>query len=261
MLERDQVQQFQTGVKPEYVIDFKELKEYEKKEPRLDAQYYLGKGLVLARKWYFKEAITAFSQGLSLEPFNALLYRHRGHRYISIRHFEEAVADFELSVRLDPKNWDSWYHLGLAHYLTNDFERANMAYQRCLAMTTSDAKLVAIADWAWMTLKKLGRHKEAAEILTRINENMEVGENIHYHRRLLMYKGLINPAEVLNLTTEYDPEITLATVGYGLGNYYLLQGQKEEAINVYKKVLESPQWPAFGYIAAEVDIASLNYNE
>ena len=154
MSERSHVQEFQTGGKPEYVIDFEELQEYELKESKLDAQYFMGKGLVLARKWYFKEAITAFSKGLALEPFNALLYRHRGHRYISIRQFEEAAADFELSIRLDPANWDSWYHLGLAHYLSKDFARANMAYQRCLALTTSDAKLVAIADWTWMILKK-----------------------------------------------------------------------------------------------------------
>ena len=37
-------------------------------------------GLALAGSWRYQQAIDAYSEGLVRDPFNALLYRHRGHR-------------------------------------------------------------------------------------------------------------------------------------------------------------------------------------
>jgi tetratricopeptide (TPR) repeat protein len=252
------IKEMQINKKPDYKVDFEELKNYEMKEPSLTSEYFKGKGLVLARKMFFKEAILEFSKAIAMDPFNGLLYRHRGHRYISTRRFEEAAADFELSVRLDPTNWDSWYHLGLAYYLLRDYSKAKAAYLQCLSMTKADELWVAIADWLYMTYKKLGEDDAAIKLLEPLKEGMEVGENVHYYSRLLMYKGILTPDAILDIKTDYDPDITLATVGYGLGNYYLMNGNKEEAIKIFKKVMKCPQWPAFGYIASEVELTVLN---
>ena len=43
----------------------------------------------------FSEAIDTFTQGIGKHPGDARLYRHRGHRYITVRRFAEAQADFE----------------------------------------------------------------------------------------------------------------------------------------------------------------------
>ena len=79
----------------------------------LSTELWMKKGLELAKQMHFKEAIEAYSIGLSHNPFHALTLRHRGHRLISTYRFEEAAFDFELSSRLDPSNWDTWYHLCL----------------------------------------------------------------------------------------------------------------------------------------------------
>ena len=39
----------------------------------------------------YREAIETFSRGLKIAPNNALLYRWRGHRYLSTRQFDRAV--------------------------------------------------------------------------------------------------------------------------------------------------------------------------
>ena len=41
-----------------------------------------------------------FSKGIALYPDNPKFYRHRGHRYISIRQFAKAQADFEKAAQL-----------------------------------------------------------------------------------------------------------------------------------------------------------------
>src|SRR5437867_11079160 len=41
----------------------------------------------------YREAIETFTRGLAIAPNNALLYRWRGHRYLSVREFDKAMAD------------------------------------------------------------------------------------------------------------------------------------------------------------------------
>lgn len=211
-------------------------------------------GLALAGSWRYQQAIDAYSEGLYRDPFNALLYRHRGHRFISTRRFEAAAADLELSTRLDPGNWDTWYHLGLAYYLLGNFDRAESAYLKCYELTQEDddGSLVAVSDWLWMTLMRQGKEDKASLILEKIHADMVVGENTSYHRRLIMYKGLLNPG---NLISEDAADLEIATYGYGVGNYYLVTGRKEEALDTFQKVVSGSYWPAFGFIAAEAELA------
>ena len=210
-------------------------------------------GIALAGSWHYQQAIDAYSRGMQNDPFAALLYRHRGHRFISTRRFDAAAADLELSSRLDPTNWDTWYHLGLAHYLRGDFAAAETAYRRCLDLATDDGALVAVSDWLWMTLARRGDRAGAEALLTAIHPDMQVGENGSYHRRLLMYKGLLQPAELLDLSGATDLDV--ATIGYGVGNYHLVMGNEREASAIFRRVVSGPYWPAFGFIAAEAELA------
>ena len=48
----------------------------------------------------FKRAIEIYSEGLLTHPDSSRLYRHRGHRYISIRAFDSAISDYEIAATL-----------------------------------------------------------------------------------------------------------------------------------------------------------------
>jgi len=219
-----------------------------------NCELWMEKGLALAKQMLFREAIEAFSIGLSYCPFHALTYRHRGHRLISIRRFSEAAADFEISSRIDPSNWDTWYHLGLSYYLLGQYERAARTYKTCYEMSNGTPELVAVADWYWMTLMRLGRKEEADKLLENISENTDAGENTSYLRRLLMYKGIIKPEELIDYEGAAIIDLEIATQGYGLSNYYYLQGDIEKSNKALKMVLEHDRmWSAFGYLAAGVD--------
>lgn len=45
-------------------------------------------------------AVSLFSEGIENAPDDARLYRHRGHRYLTIRRYEDAVADLERAAQL-----------------------------------------------------------------------------------------------------------------------------------------------------------------
>ncbi len=238
--------------------DVKKVEAQIEKDPH-NPDLWMEKGLALSKQMLFREAIEAFSMGLTYNPFHALIYRHRGHRLLSIRRFHEAAFDLELSSRLDPGNWDTWYHLGLAYYLLKDYGRAEQAYKRCLDLTDrNEDTLVAVVDWYWMTLMRLGKKQEANELIGLVTEDTEPGENLSYKKRVLMYKGMIKPEELIEFEGADYPDLELATQGYGVANYYRQIGEKDKALALYRKIIEHDTfWSAFGYLAALVDLAEM----
>jgi hypothetical protein len=47
-----------------------------------------------------------------------------------------------------------------------------------------------------------------------------------------------------------------AAVGYGVGNWYLYGGEPESARRTFQQIVDArDQWAAFGYIAAEAELA------
>jgi hypothetical protein len=116
----------------------------------------------------------------------------------------------------------------------------------------NDDMLVATTDWLYMTLRRLHRDEDARKALEPIREKMDILENGAYHARLLMYKGVRSPESVLNLNTADDVQI--ATQGYGVGNWYLVNGDRGKAREVFERVVSGRAWPAFGFIAAEAEL-------
>jgi tetratricopeptide (TPR) repeat protein len=249
--------------------------EYAKQPQSEDAIVWLGRRQ--AYLWRYRDAIDTYSKGLSLHPRSYRLYRHRGHRYITVRELDRAVADLERAAALiadvpdevepdgapnkygkprSTSHSNIWYHLGLAYYLKGDFTSALRAYQHCMRFSTNDDMRVATLDWLYMTYRRLGRHGAAKLLLDQVTEKMEILENDSYHRRLLMYKGLVRPEQLLDTANADD--LTIATQGYGVGNWYLVEGDRAKARQIFERVVQGRQWAAFGYIAAEVELRSLS---
>lgn len=237
----------------------------------VDALIWVGRRQ--AYLWRFQDSLATFSKAIVMAPSNPRPYRHRGHRHITVRQFDRAVADFEKGASLikgmpdeiepdgapnptgKPRStlhFNMWYHLGLSHYLTGNYAKALDAYNECMKVSTNDDSIVATTDWMWMTLMRLNRPAEAAKVLGRITPKMEILENGSYHRRLLMYKGLEKPEALLDPTNADD--LTIATQGYGVGNYYYVNGDKARARQIFERVVAGRQWNAFGFIAAEADL-------
>lgn len=242
-----------------------------------DADTIIWMGRRLGYLSRFREAIDVFTRGVVKFPGDARLLRHRAHRYISTRQFDKAIVDFERAAKLMAQRPDEgepdgapgrrpspsatlkfniYYHLGLAHYVKGDFAKALPAYRECMKYSTdNDDSLVATSDWLYMTLRRLGQKEEAQKVLGPIREGMDVLDNGAYYNRLLLYKGLRSPEDLLG-SDEKDP-LQIATQGYGIGNFFLVGGEPDRARAIFKQVVGSSQWSAFGFIAAEADLARM----
>lgn len=246
------------------------------RRPTADALIWVGRRTAYLGR--YTDAIAIFSTGLAKYGGDPRLYRHRGHRYITIRHFDRAIGDLLYAAQLvrgkpdqvepdgqpNPRNIPTstlqsniWYHLGLAYYLKGDFRRALSAYRACLAVSKNDDMQVATRHWLYMTLRRMGRSDEAAEVLFPIRRDMNVIENQAYLRLLLLYQGKLSP-DSLGAGGDADQALQDATVGYGLGNWHWYNGRKDVALRIWRKILETGPWASFGYIAAEAEIARNN---
>lgn len=241
-----------------------------------NAENIIWYGRRLAYLGNYKEAIDIYTRGIALYPTNARFYRHRGHRYITLRCFDKAIADLKKATELivdqideveqdgmpNPSNTPTstlfsniWYHLGLAYYLKGDHKNALIAYQRCLDAADNNDMIVATLNWLNNTLRKSGKNSEADKKLQNLEENKELAENQDYYDILMMYKTGDESKLVEKIQNQQT--ISSSTLGYGLGNYYLMKGQKQKAKEIFEKVVAGNQWSGFGFIAAEAELARM----
>lgn len=225
--------------------------------------------------WRMNEAVNTYTQALERWPDNAALYRHRGHRYISLREFDRAVRDLERAAKLmenkpdEPETSGSqpegaaavpgtlkqniYYHLGVAHFLRGAYEDALAAFRKCYEFAPNHPdNITGAVDWIYMCLCRLGREAEAAEWLAKVDPAWTMIESGGYHRRVMVYKGVNPPESLLNREGRSDTDA--ATELFGLANWHLCHGRQAEATALFKKIVELPAWPAFGFIGAEMEL-------
>lgn len=226
-------------------------------------------GRFIAYKGDYTDAIALYSKGIAKFPTDARLYRHRGHRYITIREFDKAIKDYERAVQLirgapneiEPDGMPNaqnipistlhgniYYHLGLAHYLNWDLEKALEAYQKCLKTSDKSDNIVSATHWIYMILRLLDREEEAKKYLEPINTEMEIIENFAYYQLCLFYKEQMSLSELEKKISETPGS---DGIKYGIANWYFYKGNKEIAKDKLEELNHQKSWNSFGYIAAE----------
>ncbi len=229
-------------------------------------QAYLGR---------YRDAIETFSEGIRAHPEDPRMYRHRGHRWITVRELDSAIADFRRGVELiagtedevEPDglpnargiptstlHFNIWYHLGLAHYLRGELDDALVAYEACMRVSTNPDARAATSYWLYLTLRRLGRDEAAAAVLEPFGPDYEVIENQAYLDLLRLFRGERTPGEILGPAGE-EPTLEGTTGAYGVGAWHLVNGRQDEALDIFRRVVAArDQWAAFGYVAAEAEL-------
>jgi tetratricopeptide (TPR) repeat protein len=222
----------------------------------------------------YRGAIEMFSEGIERFPDDPRMYRHRGHRYISIREFDRAIADLEtaagliegtenevepdgapnaLNIPVSSLHGNIWYHLGLAYYLKQDWDNAYRAYKAGFDAGRNDDNRVSTTHWLYSILRRKGDPDAAEAVLDAISADMNIIENFSYHNLCRFYKGELTLAELMG---ESDGSPAGAAVVYGAANWHYYNGQTDKADEMLEALLDTPGWASFGYIAAEADLAA-----
>ncbi|MDA0330233.1 MAG: hypothetical protein O2958_14665 [Gemmatimonadetes bacterium] len=266
------------AVRAVYLERFREAEDALVARPE-DADALVWMGRRTAYLGRYRAALDIYGHAMTLHPDDARLYRHRGHRYLSVREPDNAIADFERAVALtaglpdvvEPDGlpnamniptstlqFNIWYHLALAHYVKGDFEEALAAQRSCLAVSAHPDSVVATSYWLYMTLRRLGMDAEASALLDDISEEMAIIESTAYLDLLLLFKGQRTLEDLVGPSGS-DATLQSTTTAYGAGVYHLLNDRPEDARAIWERILTGRnQWSAFGYIAAEAEVARMS---
>ena len=258
----------------EYEAKLTEARKNAETDPTADNLIWLGRRI--AYLGHYKDAIKVFTEGTEKFPDDARFLRHRGHRLITLRCFDPAIEDLNRAAKLIKGKPDEiepdglpnarniptstlqsniWYHLGLAHYLKGDFKSALKAYREAEKVSTNPDMLVATTHWLYMTLRRLGREKEAAQIVVTIKPDLDVIENGDYYKLIRLYQGKTTADELLKEIGNETNGLSKASIGYGLGNWFLYNGRRDEAEKIFRQIILGNQWASFGHIAAETELS------
>lgn len=266
--------QLSTKVRQEFEANLVDARINLTRENNTDNLIWLGRRTAYLGR--YKEAIQILTTGVEAYPDDARVFRHRGHRYITIRCFDLAIADLKQAAKLTRGKPDEiepdglpnarniptstlqsniWYHLGLAYYLKGNFKDAVLAYREAERVSKNPDMLVATTHWLYMTLRRLGREQEATDALLSIKPNVEVIENADYLKLVRLYQGQLKPSDLMReISSSNTNTLSNASVGYGLGNWYLYGRQKADAEKIFRQITSGNQWASFGFIAAEVEL-------
>jgi len=245
---------------------------WDKDRANADALIWVGRRTAYLGR--YREAIAIFTDGIARHPGDPRMYRHRGHRYLTVREIDRAIADLETAAELMAGRPDEvepdglpnarnvptgtlhsnvWYHLALGYYLKGDFDRAADTWTRARDSVDNADNLVAASHWLYLSLRRAGRHDEAAAVLRPITADLDVIENAEYHELLLMYQGQRSPEALLAAAGEDSGG---SATRYGVSAWYLVSGRRDEAESLWNGILAGSDWPSFGHLAAEAEVAA-----
>jgi tetratricopeptide (TPR) repeat protein len=241
-----------------------------------DALIWVGRRLGYLGR--YREAIAVFRDGTLRFPADARMYRHLGHRYLSVREFRNAILALRRAEKLMEGRPDEvepdgqpnarnipigslqsnvWYHLALAYYLEGDWNNAAATARSGIRVSSNPDRLVSQTHWLYMALRRAGKTAEAQAALAPIRDDFDIIENQSYYRLVRLYRTGIPSAVVDSVLGIGATNPSDASFAYGVANWVLYNGDTTRAVRTFERLMSGGSWASFGYIAAEADVARL----
>jgi len=238
-----------------------------------DAENIIWLGRRTAYLGQYREAVGIFSEGIEKHPDDPRMYRHRGHRYLTLRMLDQAADDFikaaelmqDMDDQIEPDGLPNelnqptstlksnvFYHHGLVEYLRADFSAAIELYEKALDLDLTNDMRIATLYWYYMALKRNGNDDSAGAAIADITPDIEIIENDAYLNLLLVFNGVFDSDRFID---SGDDPLQNVTIGYGIGNWHYINGRQDRAYEIWQDIYDQRNWPAFGYIAAEAELA------
>ena len=206
-----------------------------------------------ATKFYqnnnYKEAIICFEKVIDLYPMimTANNYSDLGSAYFQIKKYSRVIDSYKKALVLDSlfeshlsytSNIKSLYfNLGFSYYAIKDFQNAIIALKKSLKfdnLEPNSGTIYFLIGQVYFELKDYVNSINSYQISLQCSNANE--KTIIYNSLGVAYSGqgdYVNAIKVLEFVNKIDPNS--ARPYYNLGNAYILEGNKNKAIKVFKK--------------------------
>ena len=203
-----------------------------------DVQGYLQSGISAQMENKLDDAITYYSEVISLQPDSSILaktHAARGSIYANKREYDLAIADWTKAIELAPEDADVYNSRGVAYTEKSDFAAAVEDFNKVIELDPEDAGAYCNRGIAYAGQSDFG------SAIADYNKAIELDpENVYaYNNRGVAYT---DQSDFGSAITDYNKAIELdpkdAGAYYNRGVAYAGQSDFDSAIADYSKAIE-----------------------
>ncbi len=118
------------------------------------------KGDLLMTENRYAEAISAYSESTTLDPYNSIAWNKMGNAYRAAGRNDDALSAFQKAVKLDPYYTKAWDNIGDVQALLGNYSDAVKTYDRAIATNPNDLYALVARG---VNLQVLGKETEAKD--------------------------------------------------------------------------------------------------
>lgn len=195
---------------------------------------YYQRGLIYAYQNETELAIRDFKEAAALDLANADLYHNLGLTLANEGYYEQALENYNRALRLEPDNVDILHNRGLARAALRQYPEALDDFSRALELDPQNA---ATYNYRGSVYANDRDYRPAVNDFT-LAIQLNPDEPTYYHNRgiVYMHQGLLDQAiEDFNQAARLNPDDP--TLYNNRGNAYFRQGEYLRAVEDYNQAL------------------------
>ncbi|OHC74462.1 MAG: hypothetical protein A3G18_11245 [Rhodospirillales bacterium RIFCSPLOWO2_12_FULL_58_28] len=219
------------------------------------AEAYLGRGWTQEAKGNHEQAIDNFSRALQASPSYGEAFFGRGWVHEQLGRFDSAIEDYTQAIRHAPDLSDAYFSRGFLNFYNEQPDKAADDFSKSLRKANKSLVPYALL-WRYLSRVRSGGDgkKELEENVGGINLNAWPGIIV------ALYMGKADPSQVLAKTKDNNTKKQSeneCVAFFFLGQYHLVQGDKDKAAAFFRKTLDTGVTGYRQYEAAKTELRIL----
>ena len=214
---------------------------------------YINRGNAYRTRGIYEDAIADYEAAILLKPDHPVAYNARGIAYDGQGLYDRAIADYNTAIDLRPEYAPAYYNRGNAQFYLARFDLAARDYEALLRTNPSDIYRVI---WLYLARERAGENGmvEMVGYAERIDVSRWPGPVIK------LFLGQAGPREVMEslkgLSGDKRREQQCEALFY-LGQYYMIEGNAEAAVSLFRRTLDTGVTKFNEYIGAKAELERL----
>jgi lipoprotein NlpI len=217
------------------------------------ASIYRTRGVDQSHLLNYQKAIEDFTRSIEIDGFNPQYYQDRAIAYLRARNFAKADTDLEMALGLDRTNFSALREKGRTAFYLGQHDEAASYFVRAAQQADGDGRIYA-ALWAAIAAKRAGKPAPLAFNMPEDNARLQWPGPV-----IKLFSGTMSPEQVLTLSDAVNPRTHLmlqCEAQFYLGQYYLLQGQRDLARSSFKAAVDTgvTDFMEYDWAARELEV-------
>lgn len=197
------------------------------------AQRYWERGIQYGKLGHYESAVSDYTSAIRLDPNLISAYLDRAIGYARLEKYQEAYADLDTVLQIQPNNLRAYMTRGTLSFLVGKYQYAAADFKRYLQLNPKD-----IYRMLWLYLSEKYQDRNAVSDVPRFSAKVNLDQ--WPGAILKLYLGEVEAGTVIEALAKGVPNMQIGhacEAYYYLAQYYLLQGNRQTALELFNKAV------------------------